>query len=69
MTTESIMNTCACPLANLTIILAIAVTPLLSSILLAMVIVASPTYPEKFVLDNVVAPFLQLSVVVVTHSL
>jgi len=29
--------------------------------------VTCPTYPEKFILDNVVAPCLQLSVVIVTH--
>ena len=28
--------------------------------------VACSTYPEKFIRDNVVAPFLQLSVVIVT---
>jgi len=29
-------------------------------------IVTCPTYPEKFIRDNVLAPFLQLSVVIVT---
>jgi len=29
-------------------------------------IVACPTYPQKFVRDNVIAPFLLLSVVIVT---
>jgi len=29
-------------------------------------IVACPTYPENFIQDNVVAPFLQLSIVILT---
>ena len=68
MTTESSINTCAYPLANQTLnpILTLTETIQQAVVSIKLNIVTCPTYPEKFARDNVVAPFVQLSVVIVT---
>ena len=76
MTTESSTNTRAYLQTNQTLniilTLFLAITPSLlrtkqhAVVSIQLNIVACPTYPEKFMRDNVVAPFLLLSVVIVT---
>jgi len=69
---DSFRRHCAWPLTNQTLNIVVALTLLLKQhavVSIELNIAICPAYPEKFVLDNVVAPLLQFSIAIVPQPM